>query len=77
MCDIDIKECNIDSSGMMEIFSNGPTRCVALRDIVEKYFHELSEAERVEITSIFTDWLSIIRADGQNWCMFFWQREGI
>jgi hypothetical protein len=56
---------------------NGPTKRIAAQEITEKHFHERSEAERPEITSILTDQPSIIRAKGKIGGRFLPKRRNI
>ncbi|MDR0680022.1 MAG: hypothetical protein LBF42_03265 [Puniceicoccales bacterium] len=38
---------------MVEIFSNGITRCIAPQDIATRFFTELTDGERTEIADDF------------------------
>ncbi|MDR0715278.1 MAG: hypothetical protein LBF25_00635 [Puniceicoccales bacterium] len=40
---------------MVEIFSNGITRCIAPQDIANRFFTELTDGERTEITDGFEE----------------------
>ncbi|MDR1232643.1 MAG: hypothetical protein LBJ75_00020 [Puniceicoccales bacterium] len=60
---------SIGHTNMEEIFSNGITTCVAPHDIAHRFFNELTDAERTEITDSFVNNQDII-GNGSCWCTF-------
>ncbi|MDR0742674.1 MAG: hypothetical protein LBE98_04400 [Puniceicoccales bacterium] len=50
---------SVNNRNMVEIFSNGVTTCIAPQDIADRFYNELTDAERTRVT----DWLGEITDD--------------
>ncbi|MDR0715508.1 MAG: hypothetical protein LBF25_01870 [Puniceicoccales bacterium] len=55
---------SFNGSEMVEVFCNGITRCIAPQDIATRFFTELTDGERTEITD------DLIIDSGRRCCVF-------
>jgi hypothetical protein len=44
---------SMNNTNMVEIFSNGITTCVAPQEIADRFYNELTDAERTKVTDSF------------------------
>ncbi|MDR1528230.1 MAG: hypothetical protein LBS22_01420 [Puniceicoccales bacterium] len=45
--------CSTDSTNVVEIFSKGPTTCVASKNVASKFYGALTDCERAKIIESF------------------------